>query len=618
VLTDANTVFSIPSAGKPGYLGPQLDPTFSTWVCRIAADPGTTGSDLTGGGYTWGTDARQEYSKDQPWSADGSLLFLENTEGTGTTPDELYLDGLTYQVKYRKTPHTPSGSHEGRWMRLAGYPASRLIAGYPGSTLRVLDVPTDTVSHAWTLPVSVTGVGPDEGNTSADGRYVALVEGTDLSSPAFGGPGRCRMFVFDLQAGTAGPRYDLYSDGGVPIDGSWHLDWVSVSPSGSYVVAAYGTGSFDALRVFDVAGDLTLTPRANANHWHGMHGPLGTSTDCTNGFIYTLGHADMAPDPGDSDADVIIGQDGSGNAGTHVTGITEVNAHGIGHVVKVKLADNTVSSLTDYGNGTSVAREAFAHHVSCRNYARPGWCYVTYEVEPGKRYSGEVVAVATDGSGSVERYAHYHSDYSNLTGSTGPFEAADSDYDYRSQGHAVPSPDGARIVVASNWVYQGNGGQPIQAYVLGGNVSTATVYTNFAKEIGDTSAGAQINLGSNTLKVALLTSSYTPARDTDQYWSDISASEASGTGYTAGGQTLAGVAWTKDATNHRAVLTATNPSWSSATITFRYAVVYKSTGTAGTSPLICYCDFGSNQTATNGTVTIQYDSTNGVINLTTS
>ncbi len=149
-------------------------------------------------------------------------------------------------------------------------------------------------------------------------------------------------------------------------------------------------------------------------------------------------------------------------------------------------------------------------------------------------------------------------------------------------------------------------------------MASATVYTNFAKEIGDTSSGAQINLGSNTFKVALMTSSYTPARDSDQYWSDISANEASGTGYSAGGATLANVTWTKDGTNHRAIFKADNPSWTGATITFRYAVVYKSTGTASTSPLICYADFSSNQSATNGTVTISYDATNGIMNHTCS
>jgi hypothetical protein len=34
--------------------------------------------------------------------------------------------------------------------------------------------------------------------------------------------------------------------------------------------------------------------------------------------------------------------------------------------------------------------------------------------------------------------------------------------------------------------------------------------------------------------------------------------------------------------------------------------VYKSTGSAATSPLICYYDFGSNQSTTAGTFAIQW------------
>lgn len=41
-----------------------------------------------------------------------------------------------------------------------------------------------------------------------------------------------------------------------------------------------------------------------------------------------------------------------------------------------------------------------------------------------------------------------------------------------------------------------------------------------------------------SVKCALLTASYTPNLMTDTFWADISANEASGTGYTAGGQAL--------------------------------------------------------------------------------
>lgn len=127
----------------------------------------------------------------------------------------------------------------------------------------------------------------------------------------------------------------------------------------------------------------------------------------------------------------------------------------------------------------------------------------------------------------------------------------------------------------------------------------------------------QINVTSDTIKVMLLTSSYTPNVTNQTYYTDISANEASGTGYTAGGVVLSGISVTQDNTNNRAVVTATNPSWSGATISnFRYVVLFKWTGTGSTSQLIGYYDLGSTQQVTADTLTINLDATNGAFNLT--
>jgi len=62
-------------------------------------------------------------------------------------------------------------------------------------------------------------------------------------------------------------------------------------------------------------------------------------------------------------------------------------------------------------------------------------------------------------------------------------------------------------------------------------------------------------------------------------------------------------------------LDAADTTWASSTITARYAVVYASTGTASTSPLIGYVDFGSDQSSTNGNFTITWDAT-GIVRVT--
>jgi hypothetical protein len=125
----------------------------------------------------------------------------------------------------------------------------------------------------------------------------------------------------------------------------------------------------------------------------------------------------------------------------------------------------------------------------------------------------------------------------------------------------------------------------------------------------------EVDFDSDTIKVALLTSSYTPNQDTHDYFNDVSTYEVTGTGYTAGGITLASKTATYDSGTNVIVLDAADVTWSSSTITARYAVVYDSTGTASTSALIGYVDFGSDQSSTNGNFTITWDST-GIVRIT--
>lgn len=135
------------------------------------------------------------------------------------------------------------------------------------------------------------------------------------------------------------------------------------------------------------------------------------------------------------------------------------------------------------------------------------------------------------------------------------------------------------------------------------------VYNSFKKDI----ASGAIDLDTDTIKVALVTSTYSPNVDTHTKFSDIT-NEVTGTGYTAGGVTLGTVTVSQDNTNNRGVFDAADVSWASSSITARGAVVYKSTGTASTSPLICYVDFTTDKTSSSGTFTITW-SADGILYL---
>jgi len=127
-------------------------------------------------------------------------------------------------------------------------------------------------------------------------------------------------------------------------------------------------------------------------------------------------------------------------------------------------------------------------------------------------------------------------------------------------------------------------------------------------------ANKEIDLDSDTLKVMLCTSSYTPNQDTHRYKSDVT-NEISGTGYTAGGLALTSVTVSYDAPTTTFKLDAADPTWPTSTITARYAVFYDATpATDATRPLIAYVDFGADVTSSGGPFTDTLDA-NGILNL---
>lgn len=112
-------------------------------------------------------------------------------------------------------------------------------------------------------------------------------------------------------------------------------------------------------------------------------------------------------------------------------------------------------------------------------------------------------------------------------------------------------------------------------------------YNNYHEELGKGS----IDYTTDTFYLMLMTDTYTPDIDADAFRADLS-NEASGTGYTAGGQAVGNVTWTQDNTNNRAVLDFDPEVYSTVTLpSVAGAVLYKSTGAAATDILICYIDF---------------------------
>ena len=107
----------------------------------------------------------------------------------------------------------------------------------------------------------------------------------------------------------------------------------------------------------------------------------------------------------------------------------------------------------------------------------------------------------------------------------------------------------------------------------------------------------------NTFKVALYTASAIINETTTAY---SATNEVSGTGYTAGGNTLTISTSPTSSNNSSSVPTAyisfSNTSWTSASFTARAALIYNDTATG--NPSVAVLDFGTDKTVSNDTFQI--------------
>lgn len=107
-----------------------------------------------------------------------------------------------------------------------------------------------------------------------------------------------------------------------------------------------------------------------------------------------------------------------------------------------------------------------------------------------------------------------------------------------------------------------------------------------------------VHASTDTYKIALYTDAATLSASTTSY---SATNEVSGTGYTAGGNTLAD--FTTGLSGSTAYLTFTDPAWTNATITARGCLIYNS---SKSNKAVAAFDFGQNISAVNGTFTVDF------------
>lgn len=126
-----------------------------------------------------------------------------------------------------------------------------------------------------------------------------------------------------------------------------------------------------------------------------------------------------------------------------------------------------------------------------------------------------------------------------------------------------------------------------------------TMCTSFKVALLD----GEMDFSSNTnqtFKIALFTSAASLDATTLAY---AVTNEASGTGYTAGGETLT-VATNSTSTDTTAYITFATASWANSSITARGALIYRSSGTGNNA--IAVLDFGADKTTLNNTFTVTF------------
>lgn len=253
-----------------------------------------------------------------------------------------------------------------------------LLYGVNGGTnefvVRRISTDVLTTLHTFTAYTNVK-VGDGEGNLSLDDHYVALLATRT---------GTRWLIVYDISGDAIVSETDL---------GAISPDNCSISPSGQYVIVEWaaggGSGGQSGIEVYNRSMVFQRRLTTATSHYD-----LG----------YTIDGVEIC---------VVAGS----------------------LLPSYRLDTGALTNLYPAGN-TVIPAES---HVSMRATLRPGWCYISYYnqqvVDEG---SDQVWAIKTDGSGTIEVFAHAHH---NTLGSSS----------YDAQPQATPSPNGTKVAFASEW-----------------------------------------------------------------------------------------------------------------------------------------------------------------------
>ena len=107
-------------------------------------------------------------------------------------------------------------------------------------------------------------------------------------------------------------------------------------------------------------------------------------------------------------------------------------------------------------------------------------------------------------------------------------------------------------------------------------------------------------IATGTPTLAFMATTYTPNKETDQYWADSSSNIAAGTTE----RVLTGVTTTVDTANNRVEIDFDNPSETPVTASTDKVQLFIDTGSDATSPIIATADLDQTLNPVGGTLTL--------------
>jgi hypothetical protein len=402
-LSDFNT-YQVPVLPRPVLRASLIDPVFGTTITRVT-DPAMAPAGTSGPS----SGLRHEYARFPVLSADNSKVVVQvlgGADGGVYEVRDLVSGALLYKINPVDDPE------------LSWHPTdpTRLFYRY-ANEIRVFHTDTGQAETLMSFPQYYAIGTNEEGRPSDDWQYYAFLGYHDSSFSA------ADIVVVDLVAKQV---IVTWANAGVP-------DWVSMSPSGNYVVAMWTNGSGTRLYTRTLSYARTL--------------------------FSDYAHSDFAFDANGNE--VLVYDATSGNQVDELACPNPPNGSPIASArlfdgqKKILLGDCNKADWTPVITGTFLGWNWFTPHFSgVASRQHPGWVLVSTYTDPQNTQhllAREIFWLKLDGSGQVRRLAHHHSDQG---------VDANGDKDYWAEPHATSAWDGSTILFASVW------GQPFSEYDL--------------------------------------------------------------------------------------------------------------------------------------------------------